>query len=127
MIPFCTVILRQSDLRGFIRRAAPDLVLLRNPKEADGQLTITGRMPIHAAGPNYRWHCDQYEKLWLAGFMIYGIRDRHSGYIVSCIVLRNKRPSSVLLTFLNGVYHLRGVPPFEAQFDGGTEAKFCQE
>ena len=123
----CSVLIHQRHLKALIKKAVPALVQLRNPKDADGQLTITGKMPISAAGPNYRWHCDQYEKLWLCGFMIYGIRDRHSGYVVSCLVLRNKRPASVLLTFLNGVYHVRGIPPFEAQFDGGTEAKYCQE
>ena len=114
-------------MKAFIRRANPRLSKLRNPKDDDGQMVITGRMPITAAGPNYRWHCDQYEKLWLCGFMIYGIRDRHAGYIVSIVVLRNKRPASVLLAFLNGVYHNRGIPPYESQFDCGTEATLCHE
>ena len=110
-----------------MRKAKPRLTALRNPKDDDGQLVIKGSMPITAAGPNYRWHCDQYEKLWLCGFMIYGIRDRHTGYVVSVVVLRNKKPASVLLAFLNGVHHNRGVAPYEAQFDCGSEATLCHK
>ena len=120
-----TVYLRQIDIRKLIREVNPDLVNLRNPRT--GQMKITGRMPISSAGPLYRVHWDQYEKMWICGFMCYAGRDRHSAYCPGAHVLRNKKTSSILLSFLSAVYHLRGIPPYQAQFDCGTEAKACQE
>ncbi len=74
-----------------------------------------------SAGPLARVHFDQYEKLWLYGFMIYAGRDNFSGHVISIIVLRNKFASSILRFGQIAFEHTRGCLPYESQFDRGTE------
>ena len=103
-----------------MKEAADRLVSMRDPR--NGRRSINGPFPLLAAGPYYRMHYDQYEKMWVKGFLIYAGRDRASGYVPTCAIARNKKPSSILLIAQAGFEHMRGVIPFQAQFDCGTEA-----
>eukprot|EP01084_Bolivina_argentea_P055363 101510_1 len=112
-------------LRELIREAVPELVEIRNPRT--GIRNINGPFPLLAAGPMWRVHYDQYEKLWPYGIMIYGGRGRFSRYIISCGVVRNKSASSILLIGKAGFEHMRGALPLTAQFDCGLEPADLQK
>ncbi len=118
---FVVVPVRVPDhvLRDCIHKAVPQLNNLRDPTK--GVRNIDGPFPLLACGPYQRLHCDQYEKLWPYGIMIYGGRDRHSRYVVFCGCARNKHSTSILLIAMSGFEHMRNTLPLEVQFDGGLE------
>ncbi len=116
--------LTEKQVRDGLHRVAPDLVNARNP--AQGAVGVR-KKPLLSAGPMYRMHFDQYEKLWAFGIMVYGQRDRTAGYIPQTTVLRNKKPSSILLSVLRGIEHLGGAISLESMFDKGKEAKEVHE
>ena len=101
------------------------LTQLRDP--SNGRINMKLPFPTSSAGPAYRFHYDQYEKLWLFGIMIYAGRDGYSRYVPSCNVLRNKHSSSILLSCLSGINHLCGLHPYSIMFDGGTEGAAFQQ
>ena len=111
--------MKQKTLRRIMKLNNEELVNERNP--ADGCRTIKGPLPIISPGPNYILHFDQYEKLTPYGITIYAGRDRHAGYVLPFLALRNKNQESVYLSWMGAYYHLRGITPYKSQFDGGTE------
>ena len=100
------------------------LTRLRDPTR--GRISFKLPFPRSCAGPLYRVHYDQYEKLWTEGMMIYAGRCR-TGYVTSCVVLRNKHSESIKLACVYGIDHCRGFVPFSSEFDKGSEpAEFQQ-
>ncbi len=80
-----------------------------------------------SAGPMYRMHFVQNEKVWPFALMIYAQRCRTAGYVPQVTVLRNKQPASILLSVLRGTEHLAGAISLQTMFDGGTEPKDVQQ
>ena len=115
----------QIKFRKCLQLACLALVDARNP--GDAKRSVKWSLALTSAGPKYRWHLNQYEKLWNMEFWIYGIRHRHPKHILAYIALKNENQSSTFTCFDAALYHNRKIHPFETQFDARTEAVELQE
>ena len=80
-----------------------------------------GRRIYHNPGPNYVWHCDDYDNLKQFGFPIHGCIDGWSRKIMWLYVTRwNSLPSNIAKYYLEAVTTCNGCP-IDLVTDLGTD------